>query len=228
MVPLTDSAPSPVTVSVGPSPSTALPLIVNAFVLPTTVPKVEMVLPVSRVVAPKVTASLKVCVPVVVMLPPLIAVVPAASVVMLLSLSPAVPLPTAPPTAPPKLVLPLSLIAKLRLPPLDLTELASVMFTPVSVVSRPKVTASLKVCAPVVRTLPPLMAVVPTASVVRLVSRSPSVPSAPEPPTDPPKVVATLSLMVKLRLVPLDLIVSVSVMLAPVSVVFAPRVTGPV
>jgi hypothetical protein len=57
-----------------------------------------MVLPVKVVGAPKLTASLKVCAPVVVMLPPLMAVVPAASVVMLLSWSASVALPTAHPS----------------------------------------------------------------------------------------------------------------------------------
>jgi hypothetical protein len=90
------------------------------------------------------------------------------------------------------------------------------MPTPVSVVSLPKVTASLKVCAPVVVMLPPLMAVVPVASVVRLLSFSPAVAL----PTAPPKVVVPLSLMVKLRLVPLDLTVLAKVTPTPVSVVF--------
>ena len=67
-----------------------------------------MVVTVKVVSAPKVTLSLYVCAPVVVTLPPLIAVVPAASVVTLLNLSPSVALPT----APPKVVVPLSLTVK--------------------------------------------------------------------------------------------------------------------
>ena len=57
VVPLTDSAPSPVTVSVVPSPSTALPVTVSGFALPVTVPCVLTVVPVSVVAAPSVTAS---------------------------------------------------------------------------------------------------------------------------------------------------------------------------
>ena len=75
-----------------------------------------------------------------VMLPPSIAVVPAASVVRLLSLSAAVP---APPTRPPSVVNPLSLMVRLRLPPLERTVLARVTPTPVSTVLSPSVTASL-------------------------------------------------------------------------------------
>ena len=77
---------------------------------------------------------------------------------------------------------------------------------------------------PVVRTLPALSSVLPPASIVKLLSFS----ASEVPPTAPPKVVVVLSLIVKLRLVPVDLIVSVSVMPAPLSVVFAPKVTGPV
>jgi hypothetical protein len=73
---------------------------------------------------------------VVVTLPPLLAVVPAASVVMLLSFSPAVELPI----APPKVVVPLSLMAKLRLVPSDLTVLLKLTPTPVIVLSAPRVT----------------------------------------------------------------------------------------
>ena len=45
-----------------------------------------------------------------------------------------------------------------------------VIVLPVKVVFTPKVTLSLYVCAPVVVTLPPLMAVVPAASVVTLLN----------------------------------------------------------
>ena len=186
----------------------------------TVLPRV-MPTPVSVVSAPSVTASLKVCAPVVMMLPPLTAVVPAASVVMLLSFSSAVALPT----APSRVVVPLSLIVKLRLlAPLDNTVLARVTPTPVSVVFAPRVTASLKVCAPVVVMLPPLNAVVPSASVVRLLSFSPAVAL----PIASVNVVVPLSLIVRLRLTPSDLIVPVTLMPTPVSVVLAPRVTGPV
>ena len=156
----------------------------------------------------------------VVILPPLIAVVPAASVVMLLSFSSAVALPT----APPRVVVPLSLTSKLRLAPLDTSVLARVTPTPVSMVLAPRVTASLKVCAPVVVMLPPLMAVVPAASVVRLLSFSPAVAL----PTAPPRVVVPLSLRLKLRAVPSDLTVVLKVTPTPLIVVSAPSVTGPV
>ena len=105
-----------------------------------------------------------------------------------------------------------------------MTVLASVRPTPVSVVSKPSVTASLKVCAPVVVMLPPVSTVVPPALVVRLLSFSPAVAL----PIAPPRVVVPLSLRVRLWLPPLDLIVPVSVMPKPDKVVFAPRVTGPV
>ena len=74
-------------------------------------------------------------------LAPLIAVLPAASVLRLLSLSPSVLPPTAPPTALVSVVRPLSLIVRLRLPPVDLTVPSSVMATPLSVVSAPKAIA---------------------------------------------------------------------------------------
>ena len=78
------------------------------------------------------------------------------------------------------------------------------------------------------RTPPPLIALVPEASVVRLASRSPSVPAAPVPPIAPVSVVTPLSLMVKLRLVPSDLTVSPRVIATPLNVVLAPKVTAPV
>ena len=65
------------------------------------------------------------------------AVVPAASVVRLLSASPAV----TPPTAPARVVVPLSLIASERAVPSDLSVLPRVMPAPVIVVSAPSVTA---------------------------------------------------------------------------------------
>ena len=68
------------------------------------------------------------------------------------------------------------------------------------------------------------MAVVPAASVVRLLSSSP----AEALPTAPVSVVVPLSLIASERAVPSDLRVLLSVMPAPVSVVFAPSVTGPV
>ena len=70
------------------------------------------------------------------------------------------------------------------------------------------------------------MAVVPGASVLRLLSCSPDTPAVP--PTAPPKVVKPLSLTVKLRPVPSDLTVPASVMATPLSVVSAPSVTAPV
>ena len=136
VVPLTDSALSPVTVSAVPSPSTALPVMVSGFALPVTVPCVLTVEPVRVVGAPSVTASPKVWVPLVRTLPPLMAVVPAASVVRLLSASPAVALPT----APARVVVPLSLIASERAMPSEFKLLPSVMPAPVSVVSAPSVT----------------------------------------------------------------------------------------
>ena len=53
----------------------------------------------------------------------------------------------------------------------------------VNTVAAPKVATSLKICAPVVLTIPPLMATVPPTSVVKLVN-------AVVPPTAPVKVVA--------------------------------------
>ena len=67
------------------------------------------------------------------------AVVPAASVVRLLSASPAV----VPPTAPARVVVPLSLIAIERAVPSDLSVLPRVIPTPVSAVFAPSLTASL-------------------------------------------------------------------------------------
>ena len=68
-----------------------------------------------------------------------------------------------------------------------------------------------------------MMAVLPSSSVVRLVSSSPAVPV---PPMAAARVVVPLSRSVKLRAVPSDLTVLPSVMPAPVRVVSAPRVTA--
>ena len=72
-------------------------------------------------------------------MPAFIATEPALSVVILMSFSPSVVLPM----APPNVVVPLSLTLKLRLVPLDLMVEPKVMATPFSVVLAPKVTASL-------------------------------------------------------------------------------------
>ena len=120
-------------------------------------------------------------------------------------------------------MVPPSLRVQLRAVPSDLSVLAKVMPTPASEVSAPRVTASLKVCVPTVDTLPPLMSVLPAASVLRLASRS---DAEPVPPTAPAKVVVPLSLRVKLRLPPLDFTALPRVIPKPVSVVFAPRITA--
>ena len=99
---------------------------------------------------------------------------------------------------------------------------------PAKVVSAPRVRASPKVWAPVVRMLAPLSTVLPPASVVKLASRSPSVPAAPVPPMAPVRVVVALSLIVKLRAVPSDLTVLPRVMPTPLRVVSVPRVAAPV
>ena len=57
VVPLTASVLRPVTVSAALLPSTALPVMVKDLALPATVPCVVMVLPVSVVSVPRVTAS---------------------------------------------------------------------------------------------------------------------------------------------------------------------------
>ena len=123
--------------------------------------------------------------------------------------------------APANVVTPLSLMFRLRLVPSDLTVLPSVMPTPLKVVFAPKVNASPKVCAPVVRTLPPLINVLPPASVVKLLSCSPAVAL----PTAPSSVVVPLSLIVKLRFVPSDF-TEPRVMPTPVNVVSAAKVTA--
>jgi hypothetical protein len=120
-------------------------------------------------------SSLKICAPVVVTAVVFTVTLPGASVVRLVS---AVP----PPTMPPNNVLPESLTMSARAP---FTVPRNSISAPVSVVSAPSVTASLYDCAFVVRMLPPLMAVVPPASVVRL-------SSAARPPTAPPNVVTPL------------------------------------
>ena len=66
------------------------------------------------------------------------------------------------------------------------------------------------------------MVTVPEASVIRLLIFSPAVVL----PIAPPKTVLPLSLTVKLRAVPLDLMVEASVMLTPFSVVVAPKITA--
>ena len=58
VVPLTCKLFSPVTVSTGASPNTALPVMVRVFALPATVPKVVTVVPDSVVLAPNVTGPL--------------------------------------------------------------------------------------------------------------------------------------------------------------------------
>ena len=93
-----------------------------------------------------------------------------------------------------------------------------------SVVSAPRITASPKLCEPLLRTLPPLSVVLPPALVLRLLSSSPEA----EPPTAPTKVVLPLSARLSERAVPSDMSVPATVMPTPVKVVLAPRVTGPV
>ena len=95
-----------------------------------------------------------------------------------------------PPTAPPNLVRPLVTTSSdwlpFNVPPKPIVA-PSVLVTSVSA---PSVTASPKLCAPVVRTEPPFRAVVPAASVVSEVS-------AVVPPTAPPKLVAPVPLTVR-------------------------------
>ena len=125
-------------------PTAASPVMVSERALPAKVLCVVTAEPLSVVLVPSVTASAKVWAPLVRRLPPLTAVLPAASVLRLLSFSLSGPLPSgAPPTAPPSVVSPLSLIVKLRFVPSDFTVPASVMATPVKLVSAPSVTAPL-------------------------------------------------------------------------------------
>ena len=105
------------------------------------------------------------------------AVVPPASVVTLVSA-------LEPPTAPPKVVTPLVFTVR-ACAPLTVEASVTLPVPAARIVSAPSVTASLKVCAPVVVTLPPLSAVEPPASVVTLVS-------AVVPPTAALKVVTPL------------------------------------
>src|SRR5260221_153118 len=108
-------------------------------------------------------------------MPPLITVVPPASVVRLLSRS-------TPPTAPLKRVVPdVFTRSELVSPAVLFSVLANVTLpAPLlsSVVALSRRTGSLYVWAPVVLTVPPLITVVPPASVVRLLSRS-TPPTAP-------------------------------------------------
>ena len=69
-----------------------------------------------------------------------------------------------------------------------------------------------------------MIAVVPAASVVRLLSASP----AEEPPTAPLSAVVPLSLIASERAVPSDFTAPFAVMPAPVIVVSVPSVTAPV
>ena len=57
---------------------------------------------------------------------------------------------------------------------------------------------------------------------------APARPAAPPPPTAPTRVLLPLSTRLSERAVPSDMSVPSTVMPTPVSVVFAPRVTGPV
>ena len=107
--------------------------------------------------------------------------------------------------------------------PSDLTVSAKVITTPLNVVLAPKVTASPKVCAPVVRTLPALSSVLPPALVVKMLSFSPSV----LPPSAPLKVLVPLSLIVRLRLVPSEFNVLPKVIATPLRAVSEPKVTAP-
>ena len=174
VVPLTDRVAKPVTVSVTPSPKTALPAMVSVLALPNNTSFVVTVLAVKAVFTPKVTASLKVCAPVVRTAPPLIKVLPPASVVRLLSFSASV----LPPIAPTSVVVPLSLIAKLRLVPSDLTVPPKVTATPFKVVFAPKVTGPVNVWAALVVTVPPLTSM-SLDVIVKLVSGAVT-------PTEPP------------------------------------------
>src|SRR5262249_56293676 len=118
--------------------------------------------------------------------PPLICVLPAASVVRLVSA-------LIPPTAPPKVVIPLALTVRFEAGEAAASAsrvLAKVTFVPVSVVFVLIVTVSLYAWSPVVLTTPPLICVLPAASVVRL-------GSAWIPPTTPAKVVVPLGSAVR-------------------------------
>ena len=105
------------------------------------------------------------------------------------------------------------------------TGAANVMLTgEETVVLAPRVTGSLKDCAPVVMTLPPLMSVDPAAFVVKP-------PRGVVAPTDPVNVVTPAVLTVRL-FGPLTVALNVMALSAGltlvllVSVVFAPTVTG--
>ena len=163
-------------------------VLVTRVTAPSTVePKLRLPLLVlvSVVFAPRVTGSLYVCAPVVFTLPPLIAVVPGASVVTLVSA-------VVPPTAPLKVVAPAVLAVRFTAPLMVEPKVRLPLLVLVSVVFAPSVTALLYVCAPMVVTLPPLIAVVPVAATVRL-------PSGPTPPTAPLNVVAPEAFTVRLR-----------------------------
>ena len=166
----------------------------------------------SVVSAPKVTASLYVCAPLVFTAPPLSATVPGASVVMLVSAALA-------PTTPLKVVAPAVLTARAFAPFTVLPKEMAPEAELASMVSAPRLTASLKVCAPVVRNRPPLMVVLPPASVVTLVN-------AVLAPTALPKVVVPAVLTVKLCApftVPTKVMAPEPVL---ASVVSAPKVTA--
>ena len=168
--------------------------------------------PVKVVSAPKVAASPKVCAPEVLTLLPLIATVPPA---LVLKLTKAALLPTAPPNT----VSPVVLTANVN-KPFKVSE-KPMLPAPVlvSVVLAPKLAASPKLCAPEVLILPPLIATVPPALVVKLVK-------AVFAPTLPLKIVSPVVLMAKVYapfkvsakpMLPADVLVSV---------VLAPKLTA--
>ena len=144
-------------------------------------------------------------------MPPLIAVVPAASVPMLASEARF-------PTAPPKVVL-LAFTARARAAiPSELRVSAKLTVAPVSVVSAPSRTASLKVSVAAFTT-PPLMAVEPPASVVRLVR-------AVVPPTAPVSVVIPVLFNARLW-APLTVLPKLMLPLPALTAVVPARVAAP-
>ncbi len=111
------------------------------------------------------------------------ATVPPTSVVKLVNA-------VVPPTAPVKVVAPDVFTANVCAPFKVLPNVMAPLPVVVNAVAAPKVATSLKICAPVVFTIPPLITTVPPTSVVRLVN-------AVVAPTAPVKVVAPDVLMAK-------------------------------
>ena len=141
----------------------------------------------------------------------------------------ALPVPTAPPIAtlawaPAAVIVRARGVKTASLLTVDAKVMTALASLAVKVVSAPRVSASPKVCAPLVRTLPPWRTVLPPELVIRLVSSCPEA----EPPTAPTSVELPLSMRLSERAVPSDMTVPPKVMPAPVKVVLAPRVMGPV